>query len=80
MIQIKVSKEFAETLKWKFNNIDTERKYLLDALCETINTMYQSDDVEASYNMREFFPLWPLADYKHLLDSLEKGFEIIETK
>lgn len=42
MIQIKVSKEFAETLKWKFNNIDTERKYLLDALCETINTMYQS--------------------------------------
>jgi len=42
--------------------------------------MYQSDDVEASYNMREFFPLWQLAAYKHLLDSLEKGFEIIETK
>lgn len=30
--------------------------------------------------MREFFPLWQLADYKHLLDSLKKGFEIIETK
>lgn len=78
MVQIKVSKELAETLKWKSNNIDTERKYLLDALCETIVSMYQIDDVEATCNMREFFPLWHLADYKYLLESLEKGFEIVE--
>ena len=78
MVQIKVSKELAETLKWKSNNIDTERKYLLDALCETIVSMYQIDDVEATCNMREFFPSWHLADYKCLLDSLEKGFEIVE--
>lgn len=80
MVQIKVSEDLADTLKWKSKNIETERKYLLDALCETIISMYQPDDIEATCNMREFFPLWQLADYKRLLDSLEKGFEITEAK
>ena len=80
MVQIKVSKELAETLKWKSNNIDTERKYLLDALCEIVKVMYQPDFMEGTYSMGELFPLWQLADYKRLLDELEKGFEAIDSK
>ena len=58
MVQIKVSEELADILKWKNKDLYTEKSYLLDALCETIHSMYQTDDVEATFNMREFFPLW----------------------
>ena len=80
MVQIKVSEDLADTLKWKLREIETERKYLLDSLCEIIKVMYQPDFMEGTYSMGELFPLWQLADYKRLLDELEKGFEILEAK
>lgn len=80
MVQIKVSEDLADTLKWKSKNIETERKYLLDSFCEIDKIMYQPDYPNGIYSMEQLIPLWQLADYKRLLDSLEKGFEIIETK
>ncbi len=73
MVQIKVSEDLADTLKWKLREIETERKYLLDSLCEIIKVMYQPDFMEGTYSMGELFPLWQLADYKRLLDELEKA-------
>lgn len=78
MVLIKVSEKLADTLRWKLENIETERKYLLDSLCETIKVMYQPDFMEGTFSMSELFPLWQFADYKQLLDELEKGLKIIE--
>lgn len=43
MVQIKVSEKLADTLRWKLENIETERKYLLDSFCEIAKIMYQPD-------------------------------------
>ena len=80
MVQIKVSEELAETLMWKFREIETERKYLLDSLCEIIKVMYQPDYPEGIYHMGALFPLWQLADYKQFLEELGKGFEVVDAK
>lgn len=78
MVQIKVSEELADILKWKSKDIETERKYLLDSFCEIAKIMYQPDYPEGTYSMEQLFPLWQLADYKRLLDELSKGFEVVE--
>lgn len=61
MVQIKVSDELADILKWKSKDIETERKYLLDSFCEIANIMYQPDYPDGTYSMKQLFPLWQLA-------------------
>ena len=48
--------------------IETERKSLLDSLCEIFKVMYQHDFMVGTYSMGELFPLWQLADYKQFLE------------
>ena len=57
MVQIKVSEELADILKWKSKDIETERKYLLDSFCEIAKIMYQLDYPEGTYSMEQLFPL-----------------------
>ena len=45
-----------------------------------IFALYQPDNPKGIYKKSEIFPLWQLAEYKRLIDSLEKGFEIVDTK
>lgn len=78
MVQIKVSEKLADTLKWKLENIETERKYLLDSFCEIAKIMYQPDYPEGIYSMEQLFPLQQLADYKQFLDELDKGLKVVE--
>ncbi|AGB29618.1 hypothetical protein Prede_2354 [Prevotella dentalis DSM 3688] len=70
-----------DTLKWKSENIESEKDYLLDAMCETINHISSTrDGRHDTLTMMELWPLCQLADYKRLLDELEMGFEIVEAK
>lgn len=78
MVQIKVSDELADILKWKSKDIETERKYLLDSFCEIANIMYQPDYPDGTYSMKQLFLLWQLADYNRMLDELGRGFEIVK--
>ena len=78
MVQIKVSEKLADTLRWKLENIETERKYLLDSFCEIAKIMYLPDFPEGIYSMEQLFPLQQLADYKQFLDELDKGLKVVE--
>lgn len=79
MVQIKVSEELADTLKWKSENIESEKDYLLDAMCETIYHICSTrDGRHDTLTMMEFWPLCQFADYKRLLDELSKSLEIIK--
>ena len=39
-----------------------------------------NDFMVGTYSMGELFPLWQLADYKHFLEELWKGFEVVDAK
>lgn len=60
--------------------IETERKSLLDSLCEIFKVMYQHDFMVGTYSMGELFPLWQLADYTQFLEELGKDFEVVDAK
>lgn len=73
MVQIEVNERLAEILEMKARGLESERAYLLDALCETIKQIYLSrDGQEDTITIEELYPLYHLAKENDMLKSLIK--------
>lgn len=68
---ISVPKEAAEIIR----NIQDERMsakdYLLEAICSLIEVMYDPQDPEREYEMKDLFPLYQMAGQRKLINALQ---------
>lgn len=68
---ISVPKKAAEIIR----NIQDERMsakdYLLEAICSLIEVMYDPEDPEREYEMKDLFPLYQMAGQRKLINALQ---------
>lgn len=69
---ISVSKEAAEIIKSLQNEKMSAKDYLLEAICGLIEVMYDPEDIERSYAMKDLFPLYQMARQRNLINALQR--------
>lgn len=68
---ISVPKEAAELIRAIQDDEETAKDYLLDAICGLIEVMYEPEDPERVYEMKDLFPLWQMARQRKLIYALQ---------
>lgn len=68
---ISVPKEAAEIIKALQNEKMSAKDYLLEAICGLIEVMYDPENMERSYVMKDLFPLYQMARQRNLINALQ---------
>ena len=48
------------------------KDYLLEAICGLIEVMYDPEDIERFYAMKDLFPLYQMARQRNLINALQR--------
>ena len=68
---ISVPKEAAEIIKALQNEKRSAKDYLLEAICGLIEVMYDPEDIERFYAMKDLCPLYQMARQRNLINALQ---------
>lgn len=68
---ISVPKEAAEQIRLLQDEKMSAKDYLLEAICRMIEVMYNPEDVERLYAMKDLFPLYQMAGQRKLINALQ---------
>lgn len=68
---ISIPKEAAKIIKDIQEERSSAKDYLLEAICSLIDVMYEPEDVERVYEMKDLFPLYQMASQRKLIYALQ---------
>lgn len=68
---ISVSKDAAELIRTLQDEKMSAKDYLLEAICRMIEVMYNPEDVDRLYAMKDLFPLYQMASQRNLINALQ---------
>lgn len=71
MESISIPKEAAKIIKDIQEDKSSAKDYLLEAICSLIDVMYDPEDVEKVYEMKDLFPLYQMASQRKLIYALQ---------
>lgn len=71
MESISIPKEAAKIIKDIQEERASAKDYLLEAICRLIEVMYDPEDVEREYEMKDLFPLYQMASQRKLIYALQ---------
>lgn len=71
MESISIPKEAAKIIKDIQEERASAKDYLLEAICRLIEVMYDPEDVEREYEMKDLFPLHQMASQRKLIYALQ---------
>lgn len=71
MESISIPKKAAEIIKHIREERSSAKDYLLEAICSLIDVMYDPEDVERVYEMKDLFPLYQMASQRKLIYALQ---------
>lgn len=50
----------------------SEKEYLFEAICSLIEVMYDTENTERTFEMKDLFPLWHMAQQRNLIKALQR--------
>lgn len=68
---ISIPKEAAKLIRDMQNPMMSAKDYLLEAICRLIEVMYDPEDSERVYEMKDLFPLFQMAGQRKLICALQ---------
>lgn len=71
MESISIPKEAAAIIKYIREDKSSAKDYLLESICRLIEVMYDPEDVEKVYEMKDLFPLYQMASQRKLIYALQ---------
>lgn len=71
MESISISKNAAKIIKDIQEERSSTKDYLLEAICSLIDVMYDPEDMERVYEMKDLFPLYQMASQRKLIYALQ---------
>lgn len=71
MESISIPKKAAKIIKDIQEERSSTKDYLLEAICSLIDVMYDPEDMERVYEMKDLFPLYQMASQRKLIYALQ---------
>ena len=68
---ISIPKEAAKLIRDMQNPMMSAKDYLFEAICRLIEVMYDPEDPEREYEMKDLFPLYQMAGQRKLINALQ---------